>query len=54
MPVKFPDSGRVREVCWACSGAGFRMRSVAPVTFSVCWMCNGNRGKYETVSEESK
>lgn len=39
--------GRVVEICWACGGSGFHLKSAGPITFKPCFMCYGKRGKTE-------
>lgn len=47
MPLAYPDGRMVVDICWACSGAGYTLKTVAPITFRICWMCYGWRGKYQ-------
>ena len=39
----------VVQCCWACKGAGYRLRSLSPITFKRCWMCYGRRGRVALV-----
>lgn len=50
MGLQYPVD-RVRCVCWACSGTGFHLTAVQPISYRRCWMCYGARGLTEATHD---